>query len=68
MAAISGVPLCHFDSVNDELLAKAATVARDKADEIIRRKGATFHGIAACAVQICSCVLHNRRQVFQISV
>lgn len=40
---------------------------RDKAYQIIQKKGATHYGIAACAVQIINCILNDERRVLPVS-
>eukprot|EP00755_Sulcionema_specki_P003896 Sspe_Gene.28755::Locus_13205_Transcript_3_7_Confidence_0.167_Length_1154::g.28755::m.28755/K00016/LDH, ldh; L-lactate dehydrogenase len=45
-----------------------ATAARTQAYEIIKRKGSTFYGIAACVVVLCDSILQNRRRVKPVSV
>ncbi len=40
---------------------------RDKAYEIIKRKGATHYGIGACVVRIINCILNDERRVLPVS-
>ncbi len=40
---------------------------RDKAYQIIERKGATHYGIGACVVQIVNCILNDERRVLSVS-
>jgi len=40
---------------------------RNKAYEIIQRKGATHYGVGACVVQIINCILNDERRVLPIS-
>lgn len=40
---------------------------RDKAYDIIKKKGATHYGVAACVVQIINCILNDERRVLSVS-
>lgn len=40
---------------------------RDKAYEIIQKKGATHYGIGACVVQIINCILNDERRILPVS-
>jgi len=40
---------------------------KNKAYEIIEKKGATHYGIAACVVQIINCILNDERRVLPVS-
>lgn len=41
--------------------------ARNKAYDIIQKKGATHYGIGACVVQIVNCILNDERRVLCVS-
>jgi len=43
------------------------TYVRNKAYEIINKKGATHYGIATCVVQIVNCILNDERRVLSVS-
>jgi len=43
------------------------TYVRNKAYEIINKKGATHYGIATCVVQIINCILNDERRVLSVS-
>lgn len=46
---------------------RISKTVRDKAYEIIQRKGATHYGIGACVVQIINCILNDERRVLPVS-
>ena len=41
---------------------------RNKAYEIIQRKGATSHGIGSAVAKICACILLNKQEVLPLSI
>jgi len=40
---------------------------RNRAYEIIKKKGATYYGIGACVTQIVNCILNDERRVLSVS-
>lgn len=40
---------------------------RDKAYQIIKKKGATYYGIGTCVVQILNCILGDERRILSVS-
>lgn len=40
---------------------------RDKAYEIIKKKGATHYGVGACVVRIINCILNDERRILPVS-
>lgn len=50
-----------------EELDKIEQSTRDKAYQIIKKKGATHYGIGACVVQIVNCILNDERRVLPVS-
>lgn len=46
---------------------KISQAVRNKAYEIIQRKGATHYGIGACVLQIINCILNDERRVLPVS-
>lgn len=40
---------------------------RNRAYEIIRKKGATYYGIGVCVTQIVNCILNDERRVLSVS-
>ena len=72
-ANVSGIPLeefCrlqgHFD--HDGATQRLYEGVRDSAYEIIRRKGATYYGIAMAVTRIAECILLDQRSVLPVSV
>ena len=71
-ANVSGISLDHFCELRgyyehdkaDEWLQREV---RDSAYEIIRRKGATYYGIAMSVKRICECIIRNERSILPIS-
>lgn len=43
------------------------TYVRNKAYEIIEKKGATYYGIGNCAVQLINCILNDERRILPVS-
>ena len=72
-ANVSGIPLDHFCELRgyyehdkaDEWLQREV---RDSAYEIIRRKGATYYGIAMAVTRIAECVVRDERAMLPVSV
>lgn len=40
---------------------------RDKAYQIIQKKGATYYGVGNCVVQIINCILNDERRILPVS-
>lgn len=53
--------------LSKEELDKIEQSTRDKAYQIIKKKGATHYGIGACVVQIVNCILNDERRVLPVS-
>ena len=72
-ANVSGISLDHFCELRgyyehdkaDEWLQREV---RDSAYEIIRRKGATYYGIAMAVTRIAECVVRDERAMLPVSV
>lgn len=72
-ANVSGIPLDHFCELRgyyehdkaDEWLQREV---RDSAYEIIRRKGATYYGIAMAVARIAECIVRDERAMLPVSV
>ena len=64
-ANLSGQPLTTLLSKNT--LAEIEDKARNKAYEIIAKKGATHYGIGVCATHIIHCILNDERRVLPVS-
>lgn len=71
-ANISGVPIAEFCEMRGfhrhaEDEQRIAREVRESAYEIIKRKGATYYGIAMSVAELVGCVLRDERSVFSIS-
>ena len=71
-ANVSGIPLNDFCEMRGKFDHKAAMdklyeSVRDSAYEIIRRKGATYYGIAMAVARIASAIVRDERAVLPIS-
>lgn len=64
-ANVGGEPLIQLLSAAERK--KISDSTRDKAYQIIQRKGATHYGIGACAVRIINCILGDERRVLPVS-
>ena len=72
-ANVSGISLDHFCELRgyyehdkaDEWLQREV---RDSAYEIIRRKGATYYGIAMAVARIAECIVRDERAMLPVSV
>ena len=72
-ANVSGVPLstfCEMQGRFDHREAEERLYAevRDSAYEIIKRKGATYYGIAMAVARIAECVMKDERAILPVSV
>lgn len=52
---------------DEEALANVFFKVRDAAYEIIKRKGATYYGIAASLTEICRAILDNTHSIYPVS-
>ena len=66
-AQIAGVPLKNFEGITAEELDRLAQVAKQKGEDIITLKEATFYGVAACVADICESIIFNQKRVFPVS-
>lgn len=70
-ANVSGIPLdkycehCGCDCKNSR--GKMEDDVRNSAYEIIKRKGATYYGIAAATTKICKCIVRDEHSVMPVS-
>lgn len=64
---VGGVPLDHFPEITPKLRGDLSAYTKNKAYEIINRKGATYFGVAACAASITRAVLLNGCTVLPLS-
>ena len=72
-ANVSGVPLddfCTMRGRTDHESARERIYAdvRDSAYEIIKRKGATYYGIAMAVARIAECIMKDERAILPVSV
>ena len=72
-ANVSGVPLDTFCEMRGHTSHREAEQriyedVRDSAYEIIRRKGATYSGIAMAVARIAECVMKDERAILPVSV
>eukprot|EP00128_Syssomonas_multiformis_P002506 Colp12_sorted_trinity150504_noHs@23345 len=64
---IGGCPIDRYWNFTEEEYEAVETEVRNKAYEIIQRKGATSHGIGACVAAITECILLDKREVIPVS-
>lgn len=72
IANISGVPLNEFCELRGHFNHKKAMKeiyesVRDSAYEIIKRKGATYYGVAISVAHIASCIVNNTHTMLPVS-
>lgn len=72
IANISGVPLNEFCELRGHFRHKEAMEeiyksVRDSAYEIIKRKGATYYGVAISVAHIASCIVNNTHTMLPVS-
>ncbi len=72
-ANVSGVPLDDFCEMRGHTRHREAEQriyeeVRDSAYEIIKRKGATYYGIAMAVARIAECVMKDERAILPVSV
>ena len=71
-ANVSGIPLHDFCSMRGyhnhvEELRRIADIVRNSAYEIIKRKGATYYGIAMSVKRICEAIVRDEHSVLPVS-
>ena len=72
-ANVSGVPLDDFCAMRGHTNHREAEQriyedVRDSAYEIIKRKGATYYGIAMAVARIAECIMKDERAILPVSV
>lgn len=65
LATIGGEKIEKLVSKTDRTQIELDT--RNRAYEIIKKKGATYYGIGACVTQIVNCILNDERRVLSVS-
>ncbi|MBA3751355.1 L-lactate dehydrogenase [Candidatus Dependentiae bacterium] len=63
---IAGGPVENH-GITVEMKQELARVVKAEAYEIIKTKGATFYGIAACVAQLCDMIIYDSKQVVPVS-
>ena len=66
-AQIAGVPILDFDQLKQKDLDAIALKTKQRAYEIIKCKGSTFFGIAACVSTICESMIFDKKRVIPVS-
>lgn len=66
-ANVAGMPLKDFPHFDREQMDAVAKGAKQKGQEIISLKDATFYGIAVCVAQMCESIIFNQKRVMPIS-
>lgn len=66
-AQIAGVPILDFDQLTQKDLDTIALETKQRAYEIIKYKGSTFFGIAACVSTICESIIFDKKCVIPVS-
>lgn len=67
-AHVGGKPLLSFPAIQQLDKEQVAKEVSGKAYEIIKLKGATYFGIAACVSSLTQCILLNQRHIRPLSV
>lgn len=66
-AYVGCTPLSEYPGITKNELNTIADSVRNKAYEIIKCKGATFFGIAACVAALCEYVLFDKHMIVPVS-
>lgn len=66
-ANIMGENIASLPKYNKKAVAAAYTRTRDSAQEIIRKKGATYYGIAAAVARIVKSILNDEDHAYSVS-
>ena len=72
-ASVSGIDLPHFCELRgqfdyEDAMRQIYERVRDSAYEIIKRKGATYYGIAMAVARICESIVKDEHSVLPVSV
>jgi L-lactate dehydrogenase len=67
VSRIGGSPLTNFSELTPDKLETIEHEAKSKAYEIIKRKGATSHGIGECVASICESIILDKNEVMSVS-
>ncbi len=63
---IAGTPVENH-GITQAMKHELALVVKSEAYEIIKAKGATFYGIAACVAQLCEMIIYDSKHVVPVS-
>ncbi len=66
-ARIAGTPIINFPEMSEDNLEMYAKKTREKVYEIIKCKGATYFGIAACVSALCENIIFNQQRIAPVS-
>lgn len=67
VSRIGGSPLTNFPELDQDKLYDIELQAKRKAYEIIKRTGATSHGIGECVASICESIILDKNEVMSVS-
>lgn len=67
LARIGGSLLTSFPEMTQEEISTIEHAVKSKAYEIIKRKGATSHGIGECVAAICESIILDKNEVMCVS-
>lgn len=67
ISRIGGSPLTNFPELHHDKLNDIEEEAKRKAYEIIKRTGATSHGIGECVASICESIILDKNDVMSVS-
>lgn len=67
-AQIGGCTLDSFPELTHEKIQAIETSVKNKAYEIIKNKGATWHGIGSCVADLCESILLDKGDIMALSV
>lgn len=66
-SSVGGKPLQDYINERELDINKISLAVRNKAYDIIKKKGATHHGIGACAAAITETILLDKKEVIPVS-
>jgi L-lactate dehydrogenase len=66
-AEIAGTPVAQFPGIQQKDLAGIAQQVKDTAYEIIKCKGSTHFGIAACIATLCQAIIGDQKIIVPVS-
>jgi len=66
-AEIAGTPIAQFPGIEKKDFESIAQTVKDTAYEIIKCKGSTHFGIAACVATICEAIIFDQKTIIPLS-